>query len=121
VVELQHPPVIEHGSTSRGRWLRANRIKLALGIAVLEGLLVAVDVIPWWAAVAVAGCLIVLYLMFGRTSGSDTIRQASWVAAASQLLVVLVPVLVAIVGTLSLIAVALLAVIALIFLFSDRS
>ena len=120
MVELQHPSVIEHSSSRAGRWLRARRLKLALWIAVVEGVFVAFKVIPWWAAVAIAGCALALYLLVARTAGSDTVRQASWVVAASQALVVLVPILVLVVGTVALIAVGLLAVVALFFLFSDR-
>jgi len=65
--------------------------------------------------------VIVSYLGYGRSLRSDTARQAGWIAAASQALVVLVPVLVFIVGTIALVAVALLAVFALIVLFTERA
>lgn len=113
-------PVIEHGTSRTGRWLRARRIRLALWIAVVEGLLVALHVISWWLAVAIAVAVVVGWFGFGHRLRSDTTRQALWIAAVSQSLVVLVPVLVAIVGTLALILVGLLAVVALILLFSSR-
>jgi len=47
-------------------------------------------------------------------------RQAGWIAAVSQALVALVPVFVLIVGTLALILVGILAVVALVLLFSSR-
>jgi hypothetical protein len=112
--------VLEHGSSRPGRWLRANRLRLALWIAVIEGILVAFDVIPWWLAVAAAITLVVLYFSFLRGVRSDTLRHAGWIAATSQALVALVPVLVAVVGTLALIVVAILAVFALIVLFTER-
>ena len=120
MVELQHPSVVEHRSTRAGRWLRSRRLRLALWIAVIEGVLIVFDVIDWWLALVVAACALVLYVLVGRTASSDAVRQASWIAAASQALVVLVPILVLIVGTVALVAVGLLAVVALIFLFSDR-
>lgn len=112
--------VVEHGSSRGGRWLRERRLRIALWIAVIEGALVVFDVIPWWAALVAAGAVLAFYIWFGRTSSSSTLRQSTWIAAASQVMVALVPVLVIIVGGLALIAVAVLAVIALVFLFSDR-
>jgi hypothetical protein len=50
----------------------------------------------------------------------DWARQASWIAAASQGLVALIPVLAVVVGTLALIGVAVIAVVALVLLFADR-
>jgi len=120
VVELRHAPALEHGTTPSGRWLRARRIRFALWIAVVEGLLVVFDVIPWWLAVAVAGAVIAFWLFAGRKLRSDAVRQASWIAAASQAFMALVPVLVILVGTLALVAVGVLAVVALVFLFADR-
>ncbi len=113
-------PVIEHDTTQHGRWLRSHRVRIAIWIAVIEGILVVVHVIPWWAAVIFAAVAVFLYFEVGRKSGSDTIRQSTWIVAASQALVALVPVLVLIVGTLALVAVALLAILALIALFAER-
>lgn len=103
-----------------GRWLRERRLRSALLIAVVEGALVAFDVIPWWLAVLVAAGAIALYFWAGRDLQWDAGRQLSWIAAVSQALVVLVPFLVFLVGTLALIAVGILAVLALIALFSER-
>ena len=60
------------------------------------------------------------YVFVGRTLRPDTLRHASWIAATSQVLVALVPVLLIVVGTLALIAVGILAVVALVVLFTDR-
>lgn len=113
-------PVIEHDTTQHGRWLRSHRVRIAIWIAVVEGILVVVHVIPWWAAVIVAALAVLFYFEVGRKSGSDTIRQSSWIIAASQALVALVPILFAIIKTLALVAVAILAVLALIALFAER-
>jgi hypothetical protein len=118
---LEHGETLPHGTTRTGRWLRARRLKLALWVAVIEGLLVAVHVISWWVAVFVAAAVIAYYFWAGRRLRSDLARQASWIAALSQALVAMVPVLVIIVGTLALIAVGVLAVVALFALLSDRS
>ena len=118
--ELGRGRVIEHGRSAGGRWLRSRRLAIAASIALMEAALVVAHVIPRWPALLVAVSVIALYLTYGRHSRSDTVRQVSWIAAASQALVALVPVLVIVVGTLALIAVALLAVVALIVLLGDR-
>jgi hypothetical protein len=112
--------VLEHRSSAGGRWLRAHRLRIALGIAVVEGLLVVLDVVDWWVALVIAAAAIVFYLAVGRDVRSYSVRQASWIAAASQALVVLVPVLVVVVSWLAIVALAILAVVALLLLFADR-
>jgi hypothetical protein len=100
--------------------LRERRLRVALWIAVIEGILVAFKVISWPVALVIAAAVIVLHFGVAVRARSDTLRQISWIAAVSQALVALVPVLVIVVGTLALIVVALLAVLALILLLSDR-
>jgi hypothetical protein len=121
VFELGQARAIEHGSSPSGRWLRARRLRIALWIAVLEGVLVLIGAIPRWPALLVAAAVILVYLFAGRRLASYSGRQITWIAAASQVLVALVPVLLILVGTLALILVAVLAIVALIALFSDRS
>jgi hypothetical protein len=118
--ELGRQPVLEHGTSRSGRWLRQNRIRLALAIAVSEGLLVAFEVINGWVALLVAMLLLLFYFSYGRRLRWDWASEASWIAATSQAFVALVPVLVIIVGTLALIVVGVIAVVALVLLFSDR-
>jgi hypothetical protein len=114
------PDVIEHGASRIGLWLQQRRIQVALWIAVIEGLLVAIHVINRWVVIAVAIAAVTVYFFAGRESRSLTVRQVTWVAAASQAAVVLVPILLIVVGTFALVAVAVLAIVALIALFSDR-
>ena len=111
---------IEHRSSRSGRWLRARRLKIALWIAVAEGLLIVFDVIPGWTALVVGALVVAFYFFVGRERRSDTVRHGSWIAAASQLFVALVPVLLFVVGTLAIIVLAILAVVALVALFADR-
>jgi hypothetical protein len=111
-------PVLEHRSSRTGRWLRARRIRIAFWIAVIEGLLVVVHAISWWLAVAIAVLVIVGWFSLAHRLRTDTPRQLWWIAAVSQALVALVPILVIIVGTLALIVVGVLAVVALVLLFS---
>ncbi len=118
--ELERRPILEHGTSRTGRWLRDRRVRIALWIALVEAILVVFGVIPRLPALVVAVGLIGVYFAAGRRLPSYTARQASWIAAASQAFVALVPVLLIVVGTLALIAVGLIAVVALVVLFGDR-
>ena len=118
-MELSHA-ALEHGTSRTGRWLRARRVRIALWIAVAEGILIVFDVISGWLALLAAAIAILFYLLVGRELRADTVRQSSWILAASQVLVALVPVLVFVVGALAVIAVGLLAALALVALFADR-
>ena len=121
VVGSPQGAVIEHGTSRSGRWLRARRTRIALWIAVIEGLLVAVHVIPWVAGILGAALIVVLAFWVLRNIRSDTIHQLAWIAGVSQAFVALVPILVIVIGTLALIAVAVLALVALAALFADRA
>jgi hypothetical protein len=120
VYELGGARALDHGTSRTGRWLRANRLKLALAIAVVEGVLVVADRLSGWLALVIAAGVIVFYLAVGRGLRHDSGRQLSWIGAASQVFVALVPVLFFVVGALALVAVGILAVIALVALFADR-
>ena len=112
---------IEHGTTRAGRWLRTRRIRFALWIAVIEGIIVAfLPDVSRWTVVAVAIPLLALYLFWGRTASSDTVRQLSWIAGASQALAVIVVIFAFILSWLALLLAGIFAAIALLFLFSDR-
>jgi len=111
---------IEQGQSRLGSTLRANRLRLALGIVLVEGLLVLFDAIPWWTALVLAGLAFALYLGVGRESTQQAVRESSWIAAVSQLAVVLVPAVALVVTTVIVIAIVVAAVIALALLLRDR-
>jgi hypothetical protein len=113
-------PAIEGGSSRGGRWLRGRRLKVALWLAVAEGLLVVFDVIPALVALGVAAIVLFVYFTWAREQRSATLREAFWILAVWQALVALVPLLVVVVGTLALIAVGVIGAIALVALFADR-
>jgi hypothetical protein len=113
--------VIDSGSTRPGRWLRGRRLKLTLWIAAIEGLLVVVHVLHWWEIVLLAALGVAFWWTAGRRHRADIVRQGSWIFAVSQLLVVLVPAALAIATTIAIAVFALLAIGALIFLFTERS
>jgi hypothetical protein len=112
--------VIEHGTSRYGRWLRERRVRVALWVAVIEGILILVHTIPVWIAIVIGLVVCVVYFTAGDRIRSDTVHQVGWIAAVSQALVLFVPVLVAIVWGAALLVVLVLALVALALLFSDR-
>ena len=116
---MDRPLTIEHGQTRRGRRLRENRLRIALLVAVVEGILVLLGAIDWWVVVLLAIGAVALYVLQGR-SARDELRQLSWIAAVSQVLVVLVPALAVVLTALAVVALILLAVVALVVLLRDR-
>jgi hypothetical protein len=112
--------LVEHGSTPLGRWLRARRLRFAAWIALVEGLLVLIHVLPRIPAIILAAAIIVFYFGFGRQVHADSLRQVSWIAAMSQALVILVPVLAVLIWGVAVLALAVLAVVALFVLLQDR-
>ena len=115
------PNVIEHGTTKTGRWLRARRIRFVLWIAVVEGILVALlHDVTRWTVILIAAVCIAIYGFWGRNSDSDTVRQATWIAGASQALAVLFVLLAHIIGLFVIGFVVLAAIVAIAFFFIDR-
>ena len=118
---LEHSGTIEHRSSRTGRWLRARRIRIALWIAVLEGIVVALaHDVSRWTVIAIAIPLLALYIVWGRNARSDTVRQLGWIAGASQALAVVVVIMAFILSWLALVLAGVFAAVALLFLFSDR-
>ena len=113
-------PMIEAGTTRTGRWLRGRRIRLALWVAVIEGLLVALTAdLTKWTVLVIAAILLAFYVVAGRNLRWDVGRQLSWIAAASQALAILVVILAFVLKLVAIVAVVILALLALAYLFSD--
>ena len=112
--------IIDHGVNRLGRTLRDNRLKLALLIAVVEGILVLLGEIEWWIVVLVAIGACVLYLGRGRTAARQELREGSWILAVSQLAVVLVPALALALTAFAVVALVLIALVVLVILLRDR-
>jgi hypothetical protein len=117
---LEPGAVVEHRSSRHERWLRDRRVRIALWIAVIEGILLVFGAIPRILALVIAIAVVAGYFWLGHRLRPRLLRDAGWIAAVSQALVMLVPVLVILIGTLTLIVVAGIAVIALIILFTNR-
>jgi hypothetical protein len=118
---LESRSVIEHRTTRTGRWLKARRVRLVLWVAVIEGIIVALaDDFSRWTVIAIAIPILALFLFWGRNHKSDTVRQVTWIAGASQALAVVVVILAFILNWLALVLAGIFAAIALLFLLSDR-
>ena len=113
-------PAIEHGTTRTGRWLRDRRVRITLWIAAAEGLLYLFHVLHWWAAVGLAVVAVGFWWYVARAHRSDLLRQIGWIFAASQLLVLCVPLALAVVKIVAIAVIAILALVALFFLFKER-
>jgi apolipoprotein N-acyltransferase len=112
--------MLEGGSTRMGRWLRERRLRLALWVAIIEGLLVALTHdLTRWTVLVIAVIVLAFYIVAGRGMRWDVARQLSWIAAASQSLAILVIIVAFILGLLAIVLVALFAIVALAYLFSD--
>ena len=104
--------IIRHGESRETRFFRRRRLHLALGAAVVEGILLLAGSIPWWVVLVTAPAAVALYARL-RHASSQTVRHLAWIAAVSQLVVVFVPLAAA---ALTLVAVVFLAVAGLIVL-----
>ena len=117
---LERGAVIEHGSSRPGRWLRERRLRIALWVAVIEGIFIVFHQIPVAVAIVVGIAVVVLYITQGDRLTSDIVGQVAWIAAVSQVLVMLVPIFLIVLWSIALLIVAILAVVALVLLFSRR-
>ena len=117
---VDRPLTIEQGRNRFGRALRENRLRIALILALFEGVLVLVGEIPWWSVVLVAVVAVALYVSGGRKARGEGLREASWIFAVSQVAVVLVPALALVLTAFAVMALVLLAVVALVVLLRDR-
>jgi hypothetical protein len=112
--------MIEAGSTRGGRWLRTRRVRIALWVAVVEGLIVAVTPdLTKWTVIVIGAIVLAFYVVAGRRMGWDVARQLSWIAAASQALAVLVVIFAFVLKLVAIVAIVLLAIAALAYLFTD--
>jgi hypothetical protein len=111
---------IEHRHGRVATLLHERRLRLVLIIALVEGILVLTDVIPWWSVLVLSAAAFVLYAAVGRAHHNTVVRESSWIVAVSQIIVVLVPVLALVLTALAVIALVLLALAALAVLLLDR-
>ena len=111
---------IEHESSQGGRWLREHRVRTALWIAVLEVVLAAITAsVSKYTIIALGLITIPVYLIWGKDQ-RGTIRQVSWIAAASQALAVVAVLLSHFIGLFVLVLAGIFAAVALFLIFADK-
>ena len=112
--------MIEAGSTRGGRWLRDRRIRITLWVAVIEGLIAAFSHdIGRWTILVLAVIVLAFYLLAGRSFRWDVARELSWIAAASQVLAILVVIFAFILKLIAIVVIVGFALVALLYLFTD--
>jgi hypothetical protein len=98
-----------------GRW------RIAGGIAVVEGIVVALSGgISRWTVIALAAAAVFLYVTWGRQKESGAIHTALWIFAASQVFAVVITVASWYVSWLAYALAAILALFVLVLLALDR-
>jgi len=114
-------PAIEAGTTRTGRWLRQRRIKIALWVAVVEGLIAAFSHdLGRWTILALAVIVLAFYMVAGRRFSWDVARELSWIAAASQVLAILVIIFAFLLKLVAIVIIVGFALVALAYLFTDH-
>jgi hypothetical protein len=114
-------PAIEAGSTRGGRWLRERRIRIALWAAVIEGLIAAFSQdIGRWTILVMAVIVLAFYIVAGRQLKWDVARELSWIAAASQVLAILVIIFAFVLKLVAIVIIVGFALVALVYLFTDH-
>jgi hypothetical protein len=115
------PNIVNQALSRPSQFLRTHRVRISLWTAVIEGLLVVVGVLPHLVVYILAVVAIAFWVSAGRSFKSGLGRQGAWIFAASQALAVLVPIFLFIAKTIAIFAIAIAAVVALIYLFMDRN
>jgi hypothetical protein len=111
----------DHERSGTAFWLARRRLKIAIGLAVLEGIIVALEKdFTRWTVIIISAPIIAFYVFAGRSLQSDTGRQLAWIAAATQAFAILLTVVALLIGSFALIAAGLLAAIAVILLLGER-
>ena len=108
-------------SSRSGGLLKQRRVRIALWIAVVEGIIVALSPdISKWTVIALAIPALALYVWGSRSTRSPLVRDILWVIAASQALAIVVAVLAFFLKWVVLAIAAIFAIVALYLLYNDR-
>lgn len=89
-------------------------------VGVIEASLVVLNVVGWFVVVLVAAAVWALYLYLRRRLAPGPARELAWLAAVSQVVPVLVPVLVGVVKVVALTLFVLFALVLVVVLALDR-
>jgi hypothetical protein len=102
-------------------WLRENRLKIALGIALAEGIFVALENdFSRVTVIVIAIPVVLFYLLAGRTLDSPIGREIAWIVAMSQALAVVAAIVAITIPVVALVLAGVFGVIAVYLLFHDR-
>jgi hypothetical protein len=112
------PPPATARAQSERTWLD-KRTKIALSIAAFEGLLLLLGNISKWVVLVVAIPCIGYYLWRGREMKPGFARNALWVLALSQGLIILAAIVSFFIGTLILILLGVFIGVALLLIYLD--
>jgi hypothetical protein len=117
---MQPPPTtLAPAPAKRDGWLD-KRAKIALAFAAVEGLLLLFGRLSSWVVIAVAIPCVAFYLWRGREMKPGTTRDALWVVAVSQVLIILAAIVSILIGTLVLILLGVFLGIAFLLLWLDE-
>jgi hypothetical protein len=119
--DVRQGEILGPSDQPKGGGFLSRRVRIALWIAAIEGLLIIVNVIDKWPAIIIAAAILVAYFLSYNRIKSKTGREIAWIVAASQALVILVPILFSFVKTIAYLIVIALAVVALLILFRRGS
>jgi hypothetical protein len=121
VSQVADSRVLEHESSRLGRWLHARRMRFSVWIAALEAIVVAIfHDVSRWTVIGLAIVAAAVWFAAGRDTRSDSLRQLTWIFAASQLLAVIAVILAFILFWTAIVAAVILAVVGLGYLWRDR-
>ncbi len=116
MLSTQHR-TIEPGLGGR---LRFHRTRIALWIAIFEGIVVLFSHdLTKWTVMAIAVIALLLYLL-GRNAKSNVLRQVLWIFAASQLLAFVFAMIAFTVKWALVLGLVVAAVLGIVYLFIDR-
>jgi len=92
-----------------------------LWVAVIEGLIAAFSHdIGRWTILLMAVIVLAFYIVAGRQLKWDVARQLSWIAAASQVLAILVIIFAFVLKLIAIVIIVGFALVALVYLFTDH-
>ncbi len=113
--------MIDHGGSKPASYLRTHRLRLTLWIGAIEGFFALIGWIPNLAIVLLTVVAVGFFALVGRKYESSLARHLSWIFAGSQLVALVIPAVLAVAEKFIAVGVvAVIVVVALIVLFTER-
>jgi hypothetical protein len=111
---------LDQPASKPASYLREHRLKLAIWIGAIEGLLALLGIIWGPVIYVLAVVAIAWWFTMGRRYKSPTARNLTWIFAASQGIAVVIPAVLHIAKWVAITAIVIAAVVGLAILFMDR-